>query len=147
MTMLALATEVSDSAGFTDTEVTIAKTRTFNLPDNHLIEVTACWRGMFSSKAPDMVTLSITDEDGTHKQEQSHRIGTTGTGQAGGEMSRVLKVSADIEGDISPGRNRFELRAVRVGSTSKGTIVIQADFEYPIEIRVEDLGIIPNHEL
>jgi hypothetical protein len=145
MTVLALTTKMGDSVEFTDDEVTIAKTRTFNLPDNHLIKVTTCWRSMSSTDGPSMVTLSITDKDGAHKQEQNHRIDSEGVGQAGGEMSRVLKVSEDIEGDIIPGRNRFELRAARVDSTSDGTIVIQADAEYPIEIRVEDLGVIPSH--
>jgi hypothetical protein len=131
-----------DSLEFTDAERTIARTREFNVPNNHLIKVTACWRSM-SSTEPTMVTLSITDEENVHKQEQNHRIDTSGVGQAGGEMSKVLKVLANEgQGDITPGPHRFKLRAVRVGS-SDGDIVIQADKTYPVEILVEDLGVTP----
>jgi hypothetical protein len=66
----------------------------------------------------------------------------------GGQMSRVLIVRAGAgQGDITPGPHLFKLRAVRVGKTSKGTIAIQTDLKGPVEILVEDLGEIPNHEL
>jgi hypothetical protein len=143
MTVLALATVVGGgSLQFKGTERTVARTRAVNVPDNHLIKVTACWRSMESTDAPTIVTLSITDNENVHKQEQNHRIDTTGPGQAGGEMSRVLKVRAGVgQGDITPGSHSFQLRAVR--AMGNGTIDIQADETYPVELRVEDLGVIP----
>ena len=146
MTMLELSrkTEVGDDDRFTDREVTILSTEECDLPDKHLIKVTACWRGMSSTDAPTIVTLSITDKGDAHKQEQSHRIDTESTGQAGGEMSRVLKVLAR-RGDITPGPNLFKLKAVR--ALGNGAVQIQAAAKYPIEIRVEDLGVIPTHLL
>jgi hypothetical protein len=144
MTVLALATEVNDSAWIEEDERTIVRTRRFPLPSNHLIKVTACWRSMSSTDAPDIVTMSITDDENEHKQEQNHRIDTSSTGQAGGEMSRVLKVLADEDGgDISPGPHLFKLRAARVDS-GDGAILIHGDKTYPVEIRVEDLGVIPS---
>jgi hypothetical protein len=144
MTVLALATVVEGgSLKFTDSERTIARTRELNVPDKHLIKVRACWRSMSSNDAPAMVTLSITDDKNAHLQEQNHRIDSTGPGQAGGEMSRVLKVLAGVgQGDITPGSQLFKLRAVRV--LGNGTIEIQAKVEYPVEILVEDLGDIPS---
>jgi hypothetical protein len=154
-TMLALKTAVKDSAKFTGKEVTIVETQAFHVPDNHLIKVTACWRSMSSTDTPCSVTLSITtvDEDNhkdkdekvhRHRQEQAHRMhAAEGVGQAGGEMSRVLKVRTQ-RGDITPGLYSFHLRAARVDTTSTGEIVIQAHRTYPTEIRVEDLGVIPS---
>ena len=142
--LLARDTNVNNSAGFEDTEQTIAETPVFNVPDKHLIKVTACWRSMSSTVAPDIVTLSITDDKNVHKQEQSHRIDSKNVGQAGGQMSRVLKVLAQ-RGDITPGSHSFRLRAVR--ANGDGNIVIQADKTFPTEIRVEDLGLIPPHDL
>lgn len=70
-----------------------------------------------------------------HRQEQAHRIHAgEGVGQAGGEMSRVLKVRTQ-GGNIIPGLYSFQLRAARVDSTSTGRIIIQADRTYPTEIR------------
>jgi hypothetical protein len=137
MTMLARTANVNSSAKFTSTEITIAGTPTFNVPDKHLIKVTTCWRSMSSTVSGDIVTLSITDDANAHKQEQNHRIDTADQGQAGGEMSRVLKVLA-TGGDVTPGSHSFKLRAVRAFGT--GTIVIQAAKTFPTEIRVEDLG-------
>ena len=95
-----------------------------------------------------MVTLSITDDNDKHQQEQSHLIDAKKIGVNGGQMSRVLKVLAgEGQGDITPGPHLFKLRAVRVGDSSRGTVVIQADRKGPVEILVEDLGEIPNHEL
>jgi hypothetical protein len=145
MTVLALRrkTVVENDEKIKGKEVTILGTREVNVPNNHLIKVTACWRSMSSTEAA-MVTLSITDEKDVHKQEQNHRIDTENVGQAGGEMSRVLRVRADEDqGDLTPGSHSFKLRAVRVGS-SDGTIVLQADKTYPVEILVEDLGVIPS---
>jgi hypothetical protein len=94
------------------------------------------------------VTLSITDESNAHRQEQNHQIMAKKVGQAGGEMSKVLKVSASAQGgDITPGPHRFKLRAARVDKNSHAAIAIQADKTYPVEILVEDLGSIPVHEL
>lgn len=153
MVMLALSTEVSDSEAFADAEfnlkafgdaeLMVAETRRFTVLDQHLIKVTACWRSM-SSDQPAVVTLSITDGQNAHIQEQSHRIDTANVGQAGGEMSRVLRVRQS-GGDIKPGSHSFKLRAVR--TVGFGTIVIQAAKKYPTEIRVEDLGVIPPHQL
>lgn len=148
MTVLALKTVVENSVKIEDTERTIANTRELDLPNNHLIKVTACWRSMSSTDAGDRVTLSITDDNNKHKQEQSHLIAAKKIGLNGGQMSRVLIVRAgEGQGDITPGPHLFKLRAVRVGETSKGTIAIQTDLKGPVEILVEDLGEIPNHEL
>jgi hypothetical protein len=148
MTVLALVTVEGNSVGFEGTERGIANTRELDLPNNHLIKVTACWRSMSSTDAGDRVTLSITDDKNVHLQEQSHLIAAKKIGLNGGQMSTVLKVRAgEGQGDITPGSHLFKLRAVRVGGTSKGTVVIQADKNGPVEILVEDLGEIPNHDL
>lgn len=148
MTVLALRTVVGNSVKVEDTERTIANTRELDLPNNHLIKVTACWHSMSSTDRPAMVTLSITDDNDKHQQEQSHLIDAKKIGVNGGQMSRVLKVLAgEGQGDITRGPHLFKLRAVRVGDSSRGTVVIQADMKGPVEILVEDLGEIPNHEL
>jgi hypothetical protein len=144
MTMLDLQrkTTVAADDKFRRDEVTIVKTEEFAVPDNHWIKVTACWRSMSSTDGPAIVKLSITDKSDAHKQEQLLRIDTEDTGQAGGEMSKVLKVMAQ-GGDITAGRHLFKLRAVQV--MGEGKIEIQAATQSPIEIRVEDLGSIPSH--
>jgi hypothetical protein len=74
------------------------------------------------------VTLSITDESNAHRQEQNHQIMAKKVGQAGGEMSKVLKVLASAQGgDSTPGPHRFKLRAARVDKNSHAAIAIQAD--------------------
>jgi|Tabmets5t2r1_1033131.scaffolds.fasta_scaffold07589_2 hypothetical protein len=140
MVMLAWATKTNNSAKFAEQEKDIVSTPQFTAPDKHLIKVTACWRGM-ESTAPAIVTLSITDEGNGHKQEQSLRIATEGVGQAGGEMSRVLRVLTS-GGDIIPGRQLFKLRAKRERGPGPGTgtVFLQAAETYPTQIRVEDLG-------
>lgn len=153
MLMLARTTNVTNSnpVGGTGSgggkEKDIAETPSCDLLDHHLIKVTACWRGM-SSDAPAVVTMSLTDDKDVHIQEQNHRIDTANVGQAGGEMSRVLKVMKR-GGDIKPGSYSFKLRAIRepVPSNTTAKIVIQAAKTYPTEIRVEDLGFIPPQEL
>jgi hypothetical protein len=151
MTMLArkIIKNDSDPFGGADEdegpkEVDIAKTRSCDLLDNHLIRVTACWRGM-ESDAPALVRMSITVDRDAHLQEQNHRIDTKDVGQAGGEMSTVLKVM-ETGGDIKPGSRTFKLRARRepVPRDTTATIFIQAAKTYPTQICVEDLGVIPD---
>lgn len=149
MLMLARTTKEDNSDPFGGAgaegkkEMDIDETPSCDLLDNHLIRVTACWRGMESDEAA-LVTMSITDNRNAHLQEQSHRIDTKDVGQAGGEMSTVLKVMK-TGGDIKPGSHSFKLRARResVPSTTTAKIVIQAAKTFPTQIRVEDLGFIP----
>jgi hypothetical protein len=142
--MLARSKRENDSNKFQDTEIMIVETPTFDVPNQHLIKVTACWRSMSANIAPDIVILSIADDKDAHVQEQNHHINSKDTGQAGGEMSRVLKVLPGTQGDIKPGKHSFQLRAIR--DKGEGTIRIQAAKTYPAEIRVEDLGFIPPND-
>lgn len=103
--------------------VTIAAT-------NRLIKVTIQWRSLNVATDAGIYTVMIR-EGSTKLNEQAHKVETTGTGQQGGTLTHYI---------ASPSAASHTYKMSIQRATGTGTVTVEADPTYPIQILVEDAG-------